>query len=356
MKPLNFIVAGSGWRSLFYARIAKAYPEYFHLSAFLCRTREKAEYLQKEYGIHAVTDEELCRSMKPDFVVVAVNKDSLFPVTREWVLKGYPVLCETPAAMKLEDLNELWRLRTEAGGKISVAEQYFLYPAYQTALRVIKEGYLGDTYMVNLSAVHDYHGVSLIRRFLDVGFQNMKIYGKEYTYPVVETDSRNGLIEDGRMKESRRVRLTFEFDGGKTAFYDFDGIQYHSRIRSRHLNVQGPKGELDDWTLRWVDEDNRARSQMILEEPFGAGTEIRAVFLEGKELYRNPFYALGAERRLPQDETAIGSLMLGMKRFIEDGTETYPLSEGLQDAYVRILMEEALKEGKEVKSETQVWA
>lgn len=237
-----------------------------------------------------------------------------------------------------------------------MAEQYFLYPAYQTALRVIKEGYLGDPYMVNLSAVHDYHGVSLIRRFLDVGFQNMKIYGKEYTYPVVETDSRNGLIEDGRMKESRRVRLTFEFDGGKTAFYDFDGIQYHSRIRSRHLSVQGPKGELDDWTLRWVDEDNRARSQMILEEPFGAGTEIRAVFLEGKELYRNPFYALGAERRLPQDETAIGSLMLGMKRFIEDGTETYPLSEGLQDAYVRILMEEALKEGKEVKSETQVWA
>lgn len=355
MKPLNFVVVGSGWRSLFYVRIAKAYPKYFHLSALLCRTIEKAEYMQKEYGIHAVTDEEECRLVNPDFVVVAVNKDSIFPVTREWVLKGYPVLCETPAAMGLEDLKELWRLRSEVGGKIQVAEQYFMYPVYRAALRVIEEGYLGDPYMVNLSAVHDYHGASLIRRLLGVGFQNMKIYGKEYKYPVVETDSRYGLIEDGRVRESGRVRLTFEFEGGKTAFYDFNGTQYHSRIRSRHLNVQGLKGELDDWTLRWVDEDNRSREQVILEDPFGAGTEIREIFLDGKELYRNPFYAMGEEEMLPQDETAIGTLMLGMKGFIEDGTEAYPLSEGLQDAYVRILMEEALKGGKEVESETQIW-
>lgn len=42
MKPMRFIVVGSGWRSLFFARIAQAYPEWFELSALLCRTREKA--------------------------------------------------------------------------------------------------------------------------------------------------------------------------------------------------------------------------------------------------------------------------------------------------------------------------
>lgn len=48
--------------------------------------------------------------------------------------------------------------------------------------------------------------------------------------------------------------------------------------------------------------------------------------------------------------------MLGMRRFIEEGVEVYPLSEGLQDAYVRILMEQALKSGQVVESKAQVWS
>jgi len=355
MKPLNFVVVGSGWRSLFYARIANAYPDYFKLSAFLCRTREKAEQMQRDYGVRAVADEEECLLKKPDFIVVAVSKDSVFQVTRDWVLKGYPVLCETPAAMNLEDLHELWRLHTREGARVQVAEQYFRYPSFQAAIRVIEEGYLGEPYMVNISAVHDYHGASLIRRLLGVGFQNMKIYGKKYTYPIVETDSRYGLIEDGRMCDSHRVRMTFEFEGGKTAFYDFDGVQYHSRIRSRHLNVQGPRGELDDWSLRYVGEDNRSREYKILREPFETGRGIKEIYVGSKQLYWNPFYELGQIRGLSQDETAVGSLMLGMRRFMEDGTEVYPLSEGLQDAYVRILMEQALKSKETVISETQGW-
>lgn len=356
MKPLNFVVIGSGWRSQFYARIAKAYPDCFHLAAFLCRTKEKAQWLHEETGIKAVTSSEECHSENPDLVVVAVNKDSIFQVTREWALMGYPVLCETPAAMELEDLQELWRLRTQEGARIQVAEQYFEYPVFYAAIEIAKRGYLGDPYMVNISAVHDYHGASLIRRLLGIGLENMKVYGRKYHYPVVETDSRQGLIKDGRVSERERVRLTFEFEGGKTAFYDFNGIQYHSSIRSRHLNVQGARGELDDWTLRYVGEDNRSRELQIIKEPFETGNGIKEIYMEQELLYRNPFYELGRINGLSQDETAIGTLMLGMRRFIEEGVEVYPLSEGLQDAYVRILMEQALKSGQMVESETQIWS
>lgn len=38
MTKLRFIVVGSGWRSLFYWRIAQALPERFELCAMLCRT------------------------------------------------------------------------------------------------------------------------------------------------------------------------------------------------------------------------------------------------------------------------------------------------------------------------------
>lgn len=43
MAKLRFIVVGSGWRSLFYWRIAQALPERFERCAMLCRTEEKAE-------------------------------------------------------------------------------------------------------------------------------------------------------------------------------------------------------------------------------------------------------------------------------------------------------------------------
>ena len=49
--------------------------------------------------------------------------------------------------------------------------------------------------------------------------------------------------------------------------------------------------------------------------------------------------------------------MMGMRRYIEEGLECYPLAEGLQDAYALILINEALKSpGRPVRSETQIWA
>lgn len=355
MEPLKFIVIGSGWRSLFYHRIAKAYPEYFRLTALLCRTEEKAERLCREYGMKAVDRAEKCLEERPDFVVVAVNKEAIFEVTREWALKGWPVLCETPAAMKLEDLKELWRLHKEEGARVLTAEQYFKYPSFSAAIEVCKAGYLGEPYMVNISAVHDYHAASLIRRILNTGFQNMKISGKGFPYSIVETDSRHGLIEDGRIKKQSRVRLTFEFEKGKTAFYDFSGVQYHSKIRARHLNVQGERGELDDHIVRYVDEKNQAQKRLLMLEPFQDGQGIRKIHLGEKIMYRNPFYELGCTKGLPQDETAIADLMLTMRQYLEDGREGYPLAEALQDAYIRILMQQAVTSGEIVQSLSQPW-
>jgi predicted dehydrogenase len=330
MEPIRYIVVGSGWRSLFYHRIAKAYPERFRLTAMVCRTEEKAGKMREEYGIHAVTSDEEAIGTKPDFVVVAVNKASIFSVTEKWVKKGYPVLCETPAALNLEDLRELWRLKTEEGAKIQVAEQYFLYPSFDAGIRTVKAGYLGDPYAVDLSAVHDYHGASLIRRYLDIGFENVTISGKRYEFPVEETDSRYGAVTDGSVTLRNRDRLTLEFEKGKAAFYDFGGVQYHSMIRGRHVRVQGQRGELDDDILRYVDEAHKPHEKKIEAE-------------------------YDKSRNLSQDETAIAELLVRMKAYISGGPEAYPLAEALQDAYVSILMAEALKTGKEVRSERQIW-
>ena len=63
MAKLRFIVVGSGWRSLFYWRIAQALPERFELCAMLCRTEEKAEKMHREYGVPVSTSAEQCLSL-----------------------------------------------------------------------------------------------------------------------------------------------------------------------------------------------------------------------------------------------------------------------------------------------------
>lgn len=164
-RPLSFVIVGSGWRSLFYVRIARKFPEQFQLKYLLCRTWEKAEKMAAEYGVPATASSEVCEQANPDFVVVAVNKASLFAETRKWALKGFPVLCETPAAVSVEHLKELWTL-VQNGARIQIAEQYHRYPIMAAGLKAISEGRLAEPYAVRLSVAHDYHGVSLIRRML----------------------------------------------------------------------------------------------------------------------------------------------------------------------------------------------
>ena len=161
MKKHRFIIVGSGWRSLFYVRIAKALPERFELCAMLCRTEEKAKRMSEENDIYTTTSIEECKEMKPDFVVVAVNKSSIADVSREWMGYGVTVLCETPAALEVDMLNELWRIH-EAGGRLVVAEQYKYEPLCLVQRKLIDEGLIGEPSFLHISLAHDYHGASLM--------------------------------------------------------------------------------------------------------------------------------------------------------------------------------------------------
>lgn len=368
MKPLSFIIIGSGWRAMFYVRIAKKHPDLFKLQYMLCRTEEKAEHIRKGQQIPVTLSEKECEKAKPDFVVVAVTKGDGFSVTKKWALKGFPVLCETPAAMELRQLKELWDLKQHKGARIQVAEQYCRYPILAAGLwYIIKNAEANDAgktdaesagvklsepYAVTLSVAHDYHGVSLIRHLLHMGTEPVKLRGKKYVFPVVETDSRCGAITDGTVKNRERTRITMEFASGKTAYYDFSGVQYHSFIRERHLNVQGENWEWNDTVLRYTDENN-CPAEKKLTAFFDAAYEA----LASEETKKNsrqwsPFLKLDEW----QDEYAIASMMLDMRNFIEKGKEIYPLKEALEDAYIWILMQEAVQNpGKEVESEEMPW-
>lgn len=352
MKPLSFVLVGSGFRAMFYVRIARKYPELFELKYMLCRSEEKAQKMRQEQGIPATASIEACEKVHPDCIVVAVGKDDIADVAEEWVVKGYPVVTETPAGSSVEKLKRLWNLKKNNGGRIVVCEQYHRYPFLAAGLKAVQEGVLGEPYAVYLSLAHDYHGASLIRRMLGLKMERVTMRGSRYEFPVTETDSRYGEITDGRVSMKVRDHVVMEFESGKVAFYDFSGVQYRSFIRTRHLTVQGQNGEWSDTMLYYVNEEHKPEAVHLL--PY-FNPRYRA--LETKEL-RELCRPWKAEVLLEQaqDEYAVATMLYDLKSYLDGGEEVYPLAEALEDAYIWLLIQEAVQNPrKEIVSEQMPW-
>ena len=142
--------------------------------------------------------------------------------------KGVPVLAETPPGESMEDLYRLWKACEEYHPKVQVAEQYFLQPLYESWYQAIQKGLLGRVENISISALHGYHGISMIRRLLGIRGEICTIYGKRYHFTVTETYGRDGMVFDGETFLCPRDRAVLEFEGEKTAFFDFsDPAQYH---------------------------------------------------------------------------------------------------------------------------------
>lgn len=373
MGKIRYVIVGSGWRSLYYVRIAKALPDIFELCAMLCKSSEKAQRMSAEYGIYTTTSIKECQGMKPDFVVVAVNKDDIAKVSMEWMNYGFTVLCETPAALDIGTLKQLWEFH-KAGKKLAVAEQYTRYPTYEAILKLLKTGIIGDSYSVNISLAHDYHGASLMRAFLGQSADmQFAVSAKTYEFPTTETLNRYERFTDGRISPKKRTVATFEFADGKAAFYDFDSEQYRSPIRNNYLKIQGCLGELKDDTIYYLDKNYQdAKAVLVTKDRYlftgnsnpnlSRVREIVSIDVRQEEndgiSTHNVYKAAFGECGLTEDETAIARLMVDVSRYgrnenVEE--QSRALREALQDAYTAILMAKAVKSGETVSSEVQPW-
>lgn len=331
MEKIRFAIVGSGWRSLFYVRIARALPDKFELVGMLCRSQEKADKMASENDIITFTSEEEMLSKKPDFIVSAVNKASMNEVARYYANQGYAVLSETPAALDIDTLMSTFE-DVKNGAKIQVAEQYIKYPVYENLINIVESGIIGEPVSVHLSAMHDYHAASVLRHLLKCGLEDVKITGKSFNMPVTDTKTRYETLTDGKVVLKEEKHLVMEFESGKVAFYDFMSEQYRSGIRKPHVLVRGTRGEICDDMLYYLDENNLA--------------------CEKKISYEKPYEMQG----LNEDETAIANLMLGMKDYAQGGKEVYPIKEALEDAYLSVLMTQAGKdEYKTIETKERPW-
>lgn len=321
MSKIRYAVAGTGWRAMFYVRAAKKLPELFELTGVLCRTKEKAEAFEAAHGVRAFWSLDALLETKPMFVVSCVSKPGMADMVMQLLERSMPALSETPLAIEMDKLKRLREIQERTGTPLEMAEQYFLYPSHAARLAVVKSGLLGDVTSCALSAMHDYHGISMLRAYLGEESGPVTMRARKIASPIVVTGGRGGYVTDGEMGEEYRVLAQIDFGNGRLGLYDFAGTQYHSAIRSNHLRILGTRGEIFDDEVRFLREGNRpALARFIAHRDEITGT-IRAIDFDGARVYENPFRC---DVAMDEDEIAVCCVMQRFAARLAGGEKHYP--------------------------------
>ena len=198
---------------------------------------------------------------------------------------------------------------------------------------VIESGILGDIKQVHLSCCHDYHAASLIRFFLGTGEEMPET--SSFTLPdtVNRYNSRGGLLKEPQTVTAEEKFVILRFNG-KTALYDFNYEQYFSDIRRSRILIRGTNGEILNDECTYL-KNGLPHSFTLRRNSYGANENLDGFTLvnitaEGKVLYENPFKSA----RLSDEEIAIATCLLNMKKYLDTGTPFYSLEDAALDSKI----------------------
>ncbi|KAA9004688.1 gfo/Idh/MocA family oxidoreductase [Paenibacillus spiritus] len=359
MNRTVFGIIGGGWRAEFYMRIARALPGHFAVGAALLREPAKARAFTERWGVPAVSELsaylERAGAAGCAFSVVCVSRDASGGLLAALAEAGHPALAETPPAPDLAGLLELWS-RTGPAARIQVAEQYAYQPMHAARLALAGSGRLGAVTQAQISAAHDYHGVSLIRRLLGIGFEDAEIRAREFAFPLIQGPDRSGPPRSETQVLSKQLLATLDF-GDRLGVYDFAKDQYFSWVRGNRMLIRGDRGEITDERAVWLEAFDAPAYAELRRIDAGHGGNLEGFFLQGivggsEWLYRNPF----GPARLSDDELAVAESLRRMASYTAGGPPFYSLAEGCQDQYLALAMRRAAAEDRAVITARQPWA
>ena len=353
----RFAVVGSGWRTGFFGRAARAVPERLAISGVVTRTAERGQEVERDWGVPTFrTLADLVAAERPDFVVVSVPWAAAPRVTEEAVAAGLPVLAETPPAPDLPSLRQLWSAVGDSG-LVQVAEQYMLMPGHAARLAVLTSGAIGEVTSVQVSSTHLYHAVSMIRVMLGVGFTAASVTARSFTAPLADPLSRSGWSGNAMPKDAVTTLAMIDF-GNRMGLYDFTDNQWFNPLRSSRIVVRGSAGELvDDRVVRLADPVSAVGSSLVRRQT-GIdlnleGFDLDHISFEGHVVYRNPFPGT----RLADDDIAVVAILDRMASWcLGESAEPYPLAQGCQDHLISLAIDDAVRGGRSVTTTEEAWA
>ncbi len=355
MQPITFAMIGaSGWRAEFFLRIAQALPDQFRATALMTRDAANIPTLEAKWGTPAHTDLDAVLAEVPDYAVVSVPWPASPVFLNELSRRGVPALAETPPAPDLEGLNALHAL-VRAGAKIQVAEQLQFRPLHAARIALANSGRLGAIAQAQVAVAHGYHGISLMRRYLNAGFASPAISAYTFTSPMVQGAGRGGPPQEEKIISPGQTIARFDY-GDKLGVFDFASSQYFASIRGSRTLVRGERGEIGDRTVRLLMDFQTPVEMDLRRRDAGHEDDLRPLHHEGITLgdewvYRNPF----APAHFSDDEIAVATCMQKMGEYVRDGPPFYSVAEASQDHYLSLLMNQAVANGQTIQAQPQVW-
>lgn len=356
MEPIRFSIIGGGYRARAYLQIARALPDRFQIGGMFVRDMAKGQALESLWNVKTYrTLDELLRVSRLHFVVVSLPRSETPVILRELAEQGIPALTETPPAQDLAGLLEVYEL-VRRGAKIQVAEQYHFQPLHAARLAIVCSGQLGVVTQVQLSVAHDYHAISLMRKLLNIGFEDVTISARSFVSPLVAGPDRDGPPIQEKRVQSKQVLAYLDF-GNKLGVYEFCDDQYGSWIRSLRALVRGDRGEINNTQVRYLADFRTPVYLELMRQDAGENGNLEGFyhkgFLAGCEwVYQNPF----APARLNDDEIAIATCLEKMAEYVSSGPDFYNVAEAAQDHYVSLMIQRALASQETVHTAVQPWA
>lgn len=145
--PEEKIYAGMiGCGSISHEYLKTLRGKFRNVEVIMCssRTKESAERAAKQYGIRAVTTEEMLSSPEIGLVVVLTPASTHYVLAKQALLAGKHVYTEKTMAVTPEEAAELVALAEEKGLYLGSAPDVFLGSALQSIRKAIDEGRIGE--------------------------------------------------------------------------------------------------------------------------------------------------------------------------------------------------------------------
>ena len=356
MEPAEFVIIGSGWRAAFFLLAAKELPHRFAVRGIYARNAAERERLTGVWGVPAYAAVDgMLSATRPLFAVVSLPCTVALGMLEELTRRGLPALTETPPAADIDGLARVNEL-TARGGRIQVAEQYLFQPFHSARIAVARSGLLGTISQAQVSFTQGYHGISLMRHFMGIGFESCRITARRFESPVIKGPSRAGPPVEEKIIPVKQTIGWFDF-GDRLGVFDFATDQHRSYVRSDRILLRGERGEINQTRVRHV-LDFRTPMEFDLQRlEAGQNGNMEGCFHKGiigggRWWYENPFP--GA--RLADDELAVATALAKMSDYARDGKDFYPLAEASHDQYLSLMMERAISEGATIEANALAWA
>lgn len=354
--PIRFLIVGSGWRSEFFLRLARALPNEFEIGAVVARTEREAERIAATWGVRVVRTLDDGLAAGPEVVLAAVSWPSMPIVVRDVVAAGVKVMAETPPAPDLDGLRSLWK-DVGRSGLVQVGEQYVLMPGHASRLVVTSDGVIGRVNAVEIASTHLYHATSLIRAYLGLDMEPATVTARTFTAPLADPLAFDGWVEDPSPRPRTTTIATLDFGDGRMGLYDFVENQWWNPLLARRIVIRGSLGELVDDTVTRLTADGPVTSPIVYRRT-GVdmnleGNEVVQTSFDGRVIYRNPWVGTS----LSEDDVAVASHLAAVGRWARDqGPEPYPLARACQDHALGLAIEESARTRADVRIEREVWA